>query len=162
MKWMVPILVAGISTGAMAEGMGRVEVRPDGNGGAEVTAGVDVLALRRNSAIQDAAWYAKPFVATKEIAVSTVETVKRNPGKTVFGVAVGYVAVRAVQGKLLDDVNRLTGKGSTGGNSSNSSDSLDGKIDASVNVSGDNNTVMQTINITSTRTPPPVFVTSKD
>lgn len=154
--WLLGLVVAMFLLSAWsvrAETMGAVSVEPDGAGGVQVTAGVDVMALKRNDAVKNASWWAKPFVAAKEITVSSATFVKENPKKSALGLAVGLVTVRAVQGKLGDDIDRLRGKGSTGGGG-NSDSSLASNIDASVNVSGNDNNVTQNITIT----PAPVFV----
>jgi hypothetical protein len=136
-----------------------VELSQDDAGGVEVMAKVDVTRVSRNDAVRNAAWYAKPFVAAKEVTVGAVTYVKENPGKSVLGVAATYIGVRAIQGKLGEDVQGWLGIKSDKGESSTSNNS---NQDAAITVSGDNNTVIQTINITNTRTPPPVFVTSRD
>lgn len=94
--------------------LGRVRVSPDGNGGIHAEAGVDMLALRRNGAVRDAAWYAKPFVAAREVGSRGVGYVRENPGKSATIALAGLVGVRAAQGRLDDDWDRLRGKGTSG------------------------------------------------
>jgi len=101
---------------AQDDALGHVTAAPDGNGGVRAEAAVDVGALVRNDAVRDAAWYAKPFVAAMELGKKAVDVVVDNPGKTALAVVSGYIVVRAIDGKLDDDWDKLRGKSSSGSN----------------------------------------------
>ena len=131
-----------------------VSITPDGHGGTEVMAQVDLAEVATRPAVKEAPLLAKPFIAAKDVVVSAAVYARENPGKTALGLATTYVAVRTIQGKLGDDIQDLLGRSSL----SSSSTSNQSDQNAELAVSGDNNVVTQNITIT----PAPVFVTNPD
>jgi hypothetical protein len=106
------IAVGGSAALAQDGDLGRVSAVPDGQGGVQAEAAVDVAALARNDKVKKSAWYAKPFVALKEVGKSAGTAVIENPGKTALAVASTYIIARAIDGKLDDDWDKLRGKSS--------------------------------------------------
>jgi hypothetical protein len=163
MKMMSKVVLTTLAALLISEGRAddrlQVVIEPDDAGGMQAVAQVDVMSVARNGAVRDAAWYAKPFVAVKEVTVNTGRYVRANPGKSALAVAAGYVVLRGAQGKLDDDISRIRGifsDGDKGSKSGGSSSSQYADAVAVLEISGDNNIVSQ--NITITTTPAPVVV----
>lgn len=130
------------------ESLGYVATGPDGYGGVRAEAAVDLAALSRNEAVQNAPWYAKPFAAIREVGMQTKTAVVENPGKTALAVVSGVVVYRGLRGKLDDDWRRLRGK-STSGKKSAQGDVIGDESNTTIvinnEINGNGNTINQDI-----------------
>ena len=141
-------VVLGLVAGVYGGDLGYVAAVPDGYGGVRAEAAVDLTALSRNEAVQNAPWYAKPFAAIREVGMQTKTAVVENPGKSALAVVSGVVVYRGLRGKLDDDWRRLRGK-STSGKKSAQGDVIGDESNTTIvinnEINGNGNTINQDI-----------------